>query len=373
MTGENVYTGGTTIGGGTLQIGDGGTTGSIVGDVSNSSFLAFNRLDDISYVGVISGAGGLNKEGTGRLILTGESTYIGGTTIDAGTLQIGDSGKTGSIVGDVNNNSVLAFNRSDNIVYGGVISGSGALSNDGWGVLTLTGDNTYTGGTTNNAGVLQIGDGGTTGSIVGDVSNNSLLAFNRSDDISYGGVISGIGGLNKGGSGRLVLTAENAYTGGTTISAGTLQIGEGGTTGSIVGDVSNDSILTFNRSDDISYGGVISGIGGLNKEGSGRLVLTGENVYTGGTTIGAGALQIGDGGTTGHIVGDVNNDSILAFNRSDDISYGGVISGIGGLNKGGSGRLVLTGENVYTGTRRSARACFRLATAAPRAYRRRRE
>ncbi len=350
LTGENVYTGGTTIGAGTLQIGDGGTTGSIVGDVSNSSFLAFNRLDDISYAGVISGAGGLNKEGSGRLILTGESTYTGGTTIDAGTLQIGDSGTTGSIVGDVNNNSVLAFNRSDNIVYGGVISGSGALSNDGWGVLTLTGDNTYTGGTTNNAGVLQIGDGGTTGSIVGDVSNNSLLAFNRSDDISYGGVISGIGGLNKGGSGRLVLSAENAYTGGTTISAGTLQIGEGGTTGSIVGDVSNDSILTFNRSDDISYGGVISGIGGLNKEGSGRLVLTGENVYTGGTTIGAGALQIGNGGTTGHIVGDVNNNSILAFNRSDDISYGGVISGIGGLNKGGSGRLVLTGENVYTGT-----------------------
>ena len=114
------------------------------------------------------------------------------------------------------------------ITFAGVISGAGALTTTGTGTLTLTGDNTYTGGTTIAAGTLQLGNGGATGSVVGDIVNNAALVFNRSDALTYGGVVSGAGTLTQAGTGTLILTGDNTYTGGTTITAGTLQIGDGG-------------------------------------------------------------------------------------------------------------------------------------------------
>ncbi|MDA5546136.1 autotransporter-associated beta strand repeat-containing protein, partial [Yersinia rochesterensis] len=102
------------------------------------------------------------------------------TTISAGTLQIGNGGTTGSVAGNIINNSALLFNRSDALTYGGVVSGSGSVVQTGNGPLTLTGDNTFTGDTIISAGTLQIGNGGTTGSVVGNIINNSALLFNRS-------------------------------------------------------------------------------------------------------------------------------------------------------------------------------------------------
>ena len=97
-----------------------------------------------------------------------KNTYAGTTTISAGTLQIG-AGATGSIAGDIVDNSALVFNRTGTLVYGGAISGSGTVSKAGTGTVTLTGDSTYLGGTTISAGTLQLGNGGTSGSITGTV------------------------------------------------------------------------------------------------------------------------------------------------------------------------------------------------------------
>ena len=202
--------------------------------------------------------------------MTGASTYTGGTTISAGTLQIGNGGTTGSLVGNIVDNGALIFNRSNAVTYGGAVSGSGTLTKQGAGTLTLTGANTYTGGTTIAAGTLQIGNGGTTGSLVGDIVDNGALIFNRSNAVTYDGTISGTGTLTKQGASTLTLTGNNIYTGGTTISAGTLIIGNGGTTGSLVGNIVDNWILTFNRSDDVTYGGTISGTGTLTKQGSAR-------------------------------------------------------------------------------------------------------
>ncbi|UYO43288.1 autotransporter domain-containing protein [Rhodopseudomonas palustris] len=295
----------------------------------------------------------LGKTGTGTLTLTGDSFYTGGTTISSGTLQLGNGGISGSITGDITNNATLAVNRSNGTSLGGVISGTGQLVKLGGGILALLGNNTYTGGTTISAGTLRVGNGATSGSIVGDVVNNGVLQFNRFDSIGFNGVISGTGSVTKLGNNAMILGGDNTYTGGTTISGGYLQVGNGGTTGSIVGDVVNNGTLEFARSDAHTFSGAISGTGNLisfgGSAGSGVFTMTGTNTYTGGTTVSRGTLQIGDGGTSGSILGDVINNATLAFNRSDATSFGGAISGRGNLIKRGAGNLSLTGISSYTG------------------------
>ncbi|WP_158598571.1 autotransporter-associated beta strand repeat-containing protein [Achromobacter sp. K91] len=349
LTAANTYTGGTTISAGALQLGNGGTTGSILGNVVDNGVLAFNRSDTMTLAGQISGSGVVNQIGTGTTVLTGNNSYTGGTTIAAGTLQLGSGGASGAIVGNVANNGVLAFNRSDTFALPGQISGSGAVNQMGAGVTILTADNTYTGGTTVSAGTLQLGNGGTSGAILGDVANNGTLTFNRSDFQTFPGQISGSGMVNQIGAGTTILTADNTYTGGTTISAGTLQLGNGGVTGAILGDVENNGALTFNRSDVQTFAGQITGSGAVNQIGAGTTILTANNTYTGGTTISAGTLQLGDGGATGGIVGNVANNGALSFNRSDAVTFAGLISGSGTVNQNGSGATILTAQNTYGG------------------------
>src|SRR5690606_4178500 len=104
----------------------------------------------------LTGGAGLDKTDLGTLILTGTNSYTGNTTVSFGTLQLGDGGTSGSIVGDVDVNGVLAFDRSDSLTFAGAISGGGAVNQIGGGILTLAGDNTYTGATNVNAGTLLI-------------------------------------------------------------------------------------------------------------------------------------------------------------------------------------------------------------------------
>ena len=141
----------------------------------------------------------------------------------------------------------------------------------------------------------------------------------------------------------------NTYSGGTTISAGTLSVGAGSTSGVITGDVTNNATITFNRSDAQSFAGAISGSGTLTKLGADTLTLTGTNTYSGGTTISAGTLSIGAGSTAGVIAGDVTNNATLTFNRSDSVSFAGAISGTGAVTKSGSNTLTLTANSSYTG------------------------
>ena len=121
-----------------MQLGAGGTTGSIVGNVTDNGALAFDRSDTMTFAGVISGSGAVSQIGSGTTILTGDNTYAGGTTIAAGTLQLGNGGATGSILGNVVDNGTLAFDRSDAVTFAGAISGTGAVSQIGTGSTTLT-------------------------------------------------------------------------------------------------------------------------------------------------------------------------------------------------------------------------------------------
>ncbi|OKP63708.1 hypothetical protein BTE77_35325, partial [Ensifer adhaerens] len=108
---------------------------------------------------------------------------------------------------------------------------------------------------------------------------------------------------------------------GTSVSIGNLT----GVTGSLISSNGAGQALSINTTAASLYAGTITGLVSLTKSGAGTLTLTGTNSYTGGTTIAAGALQLGNGGTTGSIVGDVVNNGALVFNRSNLLAFGGAI------------------------------------------------
>ena len=124
---------------------------------------------------------------------------------------------------------------------------------------------------------------------------------------TIGSVIAGPADLNKAGAGTLTLTGTNTYSGATTIAAGILAVGNGGTAGTLgTGTITNNATLSLNRNDTLTVANAIGGTGTVIQNGNGTTILTGTNTYTGGTTINNGVVQLGDGGTTGSIVGNVN-------------------------------------------------------------------
>ena len=333
----------------------GGSTFSGITGTNRS--LVVGGTGNTSIGAITTGTGALTKTGTGVLTLSGANTNTGTTTISAGTLRVGTGGTIGSLgTGNVTNNGTLVLDRSNSLTMSNRISGTGAVTQAGPGTTVLLGFNTYSGRTTISGGTLQIGNGGTVGTLgTGPVTNNGTLVFNRNhseiDGRIIASVISGTGTLIQNGIGTIWLTGTNTYTGPTKINVGTLSVGNGGATGDLgaSSQVLNSGTLQINRTGAISLGQVISGTGRLSKLGTGVATLTGENTYTGGTTISAGTLQLGDGGTSGSIVGVVLNNGTFAFNRSDTLTFDGIIFGSGVVEQVGGGVTVLTANNSYLG------------------------
>ena len=190
--------------------------------------------------------------------------------------------------------------------FTGTISGPGLLSKEGGGRLTL--DNTsatWTGGTRIRGGILELGRRGSNGLLPGTLGDPSsvvihsgaTLRFNRGSSKSFFDIISGAGGITIANTptATVRLVSDSTYTGPTTISSGTLMIGQGSSSqpGSIVSSIVNNSgTLAFNRVEDLTYAGAINGTGAVTKQAAGRLTLTGTHTYTGATTVGAGTLLV---------------------------------------------------------------------------------
>jgi len=342
----------------TVQLGGFATTIANLQGAGTLNNTATTTLLSGNFEGVITGSGGIEKFGAGTMVLSGANTYSGTTLITEGTLAVGFGAGSGSLgTGAVTNNAQLLFNRTGTYTVANAISGTGTLALAGGGTMILTGTNTYTGATTINAGnTLQVGDGvisgpqGQLGS--GAVVNNGTLVANVFFGLTLTNAISGTGVLRQEG-GPLTLTGANTYSGGTTIAATTtLQVGNGGTTGTLgTGAVSNLGTLTFARSDTFTVGNVISGTGAVFQAGSGTLILTGNNTYSGGTSIDENSrIQVGAGGTSGSIgTGAIGNAGVLTFNRSNDITVASQIFGSGRLVQAGPGTLTLTASNGFDG------------------------
>ncbi len=453
LSGNNTFSGGVNVKSGTLFVGSDNAVGTgtlklhddvqlvpsaasvtlsvpvvVTGTVENDYTENTNAL---TLTGVISGCGGFDWCSAGTLTLTNcGSTFCGGVDVRSGVLLVGGSSRSveDSFTGPLGTGTVTLedgttlgvaplsgpITLANQIVLGGVdptidttngnltltgyVTGYGALTVAGTHTLTLTGSDDYSGGTTINAcATLQIGSGGTCGSIIGDVLDCGILAFNRCDSITFCGVVSGSGSVSVyGGSNSFVtLTATNTYTGGTNIFGGFVVIGNGGTNGSIVGVVTfhgttdlGGGDLQFNRSDSTSspyvFAGNISGSGRVSLFGGGAVTLSGANSYTGGTYIrngtladysggnfspgsdvfihGSSALQVNNNETVGgledYTEGEVTTSGTVAVASGATLTvstngtslFSGVISGTGGrLAKTGTGTLSLDGANTFTG------------------------
>jgi autotransporter-associated beta strand protein len=309
-------------------------------DVSTAT-LIFNAMTAVTDSGVIAngaGAGNVAQEGAGAVTFTGANTYTGTTIIAAGsTLQVGSNGTTGSLgTGAITDNGALIWDKSSSTTLSTAISGSGSLTQEGSGTLTLMQTNSYGGGTMIAAGsTLQIGSGGAAGSITGSVSDLGTLIFDLTGVTTLAGVISGAGAVTQAGAGTLILAATNTYTGVTSLNSGTLEAGAVNAFGSLssvamvagtvldlngysqtlgslsgAGTVQNASatastLTTGGNNSTTSFSGNLqNGSGGgalsLLKNGTGTFTLSGTDTYTGATTVASGGvLQAGSTGAIG--------------------------------------------------------------------------
>lgn len=385
LTGTNTYSGVTTIAAGMLQIGAGGDSGSPgTGNIIDNGALVFKRAGTLTVTGAISGTGSVTNDGTGTVILAANNSYIGGTTINGGALQIGNGEPTGSLSGEspIVDNGTLIFNSTAPFTLAGfnaVISGTGNVWVRGPGLVKAIGNNTYSGWTTIDAGATFQPCEGNQGQLLSSVvTNNGTLKLVRQDFgppvFTYSNNIVGTGrvvkDVNNFNQGEVLFTGANTYTGGTIIAGGGIVLGDGAIpgAGSLAGDVifTNSPVqdtlrtLQFNRPDDFIFtnniigavtGSPVGNSGVVIQNGAGTVTLTGNNTYTGGTTINSGTVQVGNGGTSGSIgTGPVTDAGVLIWNRSDDATFAGVISGAGSVAKMGAGTLTLTATNTYTGT-----------------------
>ncbi|ODK84547.1 fibronectin-binding autotransporter adhesin ShdA [Salmonella enterica] len=329
LSGSNSYTGGTTISGGTLVASNVEALGT--GDVTNNATLELNTGGD--FINNIGGTGRVEKSGDDTLTLSGSNTYTGGTLINGGTLVASNVEALGT--GDVTDNATLALNTGG--TFDNAISGSGLVVKSGDETLTLSGTNSYTGGTTISGGTLVATNVEALGS--GDVTDDATLELNTGG--TFDNAISGSGQVVKSGDKMLTLSGANSYSGGTLISDGTLVASNVEALGT--GDVTNNATLALNTGGDFTNN--ISGSGQVVKSGDDTLTLSGANSYTGGTTISGGTLVATNVDALG--TGDVTNSSTLELNTGG--TFDNAISGSGQVVKSGDETLTLSGSNTYTG------------------------
>ncbi|MFC7067681.1 autotransporter-associated beta strand repeat-containing protein [Brucella rhizosphaerae] len=328
----------------------------------------------------------------------------GGLTFDGGTLQVTGTTMTSTaraITWGAGGGGFDIAEASNTFTVSQALLGGGSLTKLGAGTLVLSGTNTYTGGTELAAGILSVAADNNLGAAAGDLRftggtlklTDTLSSARTATLTSAGGTIivddtktatfSGVfanaleakGGLTKSGDGTLIMTAQNTYTGDTTISGGVLQLGDGVTDGFIAGDIVNNASLVVNNIDATALSQVISGTGSLTQMGTGTLTLSGDNSYSGDTNLNAGTISASQDDNLGGVAGALNfNGGTLqvtgtifdtttrtinwganggGFDIADadnTFSLATIFTGAGALNKLGTGTLALSGDSsAFTG------------------------
>jgi autotransporter-associated beta strand protein len=383
LSGANTYTGSTTINAGTLSLNGGSaiadtsavtvssgavlnlgaseTVGSIAGagNIALGSYTltsgGANSTTTLS--GIISGTGGMTKNGTGTLTLSGANTYTGSTTINTGTLALGSNQNLGTISGAGNislGSYTLTTNATSNTTLSGAISGTGALTKNGTGTLTLAGSNTYSGATTINVGTLKAGS--TTG-----LSSGSAVSVAAGATLDLGGFNNTISSLstatgtitNSGGTANLTITtvgsgaaqlftgnlgvvlntstpfsnANNTYSGGTYLTNGrplwSGNVGVG-TPGALTNGIYGTGAFTIGNSTASTAQLYFQG------QTFNNAIVVNSAQGTGGSEL--GAFRIAGGGTiAGAINANLADATFNSINAGQAASVTGAISGNSGV------------------------------------------
>jgi len=307
----------------------------------------------------------LTKAGRGTLILTGDNLYTGGTTIQGGVLQIGNDGATGSVLGDIVNHGALAFQRSDDFAFDGIVSGSGVLIKNGAGTLTLAGANSFTGGVTLAKGALRVGADANLGDASGVLKFNGgvlettdsfatvreiQLAQQGVFDTAAGtqlhltGAVSGAGSLLKRGAGTLRLDQAAAVQR-TLVETGTLI----GHAGSLSSQIENAATVVFDQTTDGVFAGSLTGLNGvfgtMKKQGVGALSLSGASYLD--WSVAEGELIAAIDRFSGDV--DIASGAAFRFNDAGDKTYAGAVSGAGRFVLERDGATLLTGDSSAFG------------------------
>ena len=341
----------------------GASTGRVIG--SNSYSLTVNRASgNDSYSGTIESVGALIKQGAGDLVLSGNNTYAGNTTVSAGRLAVAGANALGTTAGGTTVasgaqlflNGVTVGNESLTISGTGLSSGSNVAG----ALRSANGTSNTWQGKINLAADARIFSGGST-SLTVDVASGDAInlgAFNLNIDgagtHTVNDAIVGTGGLVKSGSGITTLSAANSYSGATDIQAGRVVLSGAGRLNSGAISVANASTgtLEFAVTGTNTMANNISGNGSL-LSSSGETRFTGAVTSTGGLTINSNsAVRIGNGGATGSYSGSTvlgNSAAQLIFDRSDSYTHAGDISGNGSVVIAGAGTTTFTGAKTYTG------------------------
>ncbi|WP_353218433.1 autotransporter-associated beta strand repeat-containing protein, partial [Sandarakinorhabdus sp.] len=378
LGGNNTLTGNVNLNNGTLAVTSdaalglgslvftGGTTLRADAGVSLANAMTLNGQSNIdsngntvTLGGVLSGPGVLIKQGAGSLVLNGANGYAGGTTVEAGSVVVGNNLALGtgdaffndatSLVAGINGrtiaNNIFLINtvnidtQAFDLTLSGVIGGTGPLTKLGTGNLILNGNNVYAGGSILLDGTVTLGTSSALGSGQVDVNGQVVLLSGAADlnignavvlndvgtfDVAtftttYSGVISGAQALNKVGSGNLILTNANLNSGGVTLDEGRLTVADdaalgtgaltmaGGTTlasgaaGLVLANaITTNGLGTVDTAGNIfTLDGVIDGAGSVTKIGSGNLVLNAGNSFSGGSFINVGTVTVGNNAALG--------------------------------------------------------------------------
>jgi len=380
LTASNNWSGGMNINQGEVLVLSNGNalgTGAValggVGSSTNATLRVGTAMTNANAITVNSGTGArtianaINAAGAGNANLSGGLTLNTNVTFNITSVTAG---------------------TQDRLAISGVVGGPGGIVKTGTGILILNASNTYSGTTDIQGGKFFLGGAGRLG------SGNVTIASGANLDFGTGANQTNIVANNISGAGQIIQSTANTTTilagavtstGNLTINSsnGLVLIGNAGTTGSYSGNTVinvSSATLAFNRSDAYTHGGTISGVGGISKVAAGDVTLTGDNSYTGQTSLFTGALVAGHAnalGTVGNISfssGGGNSGTIryTAASAATDwasriknssgtirldtdtniVTLAGIIdsSNVGGLVKSGAGTLTLGGANAYGGT-----------------------